>query len=535
MRQILLFIISGIFIQSVFGQDKQTAKYLSKMDFLPIKGNYLFIQSNEVSNLQYSEFIFWLNKFASAKTASIMHPDTLVWRSSWAFNEPYVKYYYQHVAYHDYPVVGISYFQAVYYCNWMAQRIMGTPEFKGSNIEKIKIRLPSEEEWMLAARGGLPETAIYPWEGNTIRWENGKKKDLGKIRLNVKRDKGDACGIASQLNDAGFITTPVDSYWPNGFGLYNMCGNVAELIEEKNKAKGGSWNSFPYNARIDVVQATFGDSISTSTIGFRPLLEIVSFKNNPKIKPLNLNAKAIEKQIKLFNDSMGVAIYETTNELYNLYLTETKNLADSVHSFNWIKYSRYQYLLNYNQFTGYNQFPVVNISYESTVHFCEWLTKKYNQLEHRTYKEVVFKLPTEQEWELAAEGNRKYAPYPWGGPYTRNSIGNYLANFNPLEEEYLYKDSSNRYYFNYPNGDSTISRGCDGDIFTARTDSYFPNSFGLYNCSGNVAEMIEQKGVSKGGSWTSSQNYIQIRARETYENPDANLGFRFVMLVKKKW
>ncbi|MBL7883578.1 MAG: SUMF1/EgtB/PvdO family nonheme iron enzyme, partial [Bacteroidia bacterium] len=41
---------------------------------------------------------------------------------------------------------------------------------------------------------------------------------------------GDMMGVAGQLNDAGDVTTPVFSYWPNDYGLYNMAGNVSEWV-----------------------------------------------------------------------------------------------------------------------------------------------------------------------------------------------------------------------------------------------------------------------------------------------------------------
>ena len=45
------------------------------------------------------------------------------------------------------------------------------------------------------------------------------------------RAKGDNAGLAGgNLNDAGIITTPVFSYWPNAYGLYNMNGNVSEWV-----------------------------------------------------------------------------------------------------------------------------------------------------------------------------------------------------------------------------------------------------------------------------------------------------------------
>ncbi len=196
----------------------------------------------------------------------------------------------------------------------------------------------------------------------------------------------------------------------------------------------------------------------------------------------------------------------------------------------------------------YDNFPVVNITYESAVKFCEWLTEKYNNSTDKKYKKVQFKLPTEKEWELAARGGRIGNTYPWGGPYFLNSKGCYLCNFSPLEEVYLNKlrfkkdtkfDSTYLYltvddYYNYTDGDSTISRGVDGAIYPCAIDCYFPNDFGLWNCAGNVSEMIATKGICKGGSWTYSQQYIQIEAKENYTASNANLGFRFFMQVLEK-
>ncbi len=200
----------------------------------------------------------------------------------------------------------------------------------------------------------------------------------------------------------------------------------------------------------------------------------------------------------------------------------------------WALYSRYPFFEQYGSHALFNNYPVVNISYESANNFCEWLTKKYHQNSDRTYKEVVFRLPTAMEWEQAATGNHKGYTYPWGGPFSRNSRGNYLANFCPLEEQYLFRDMNGSYSYLYPNNDSTISRNVDGSVFPAEVKNYFPNQIGLYQCAGNVAEMVAEKGISKGGSWTSHQYFIQIESKETYSSSNATLGFRFVMEIKQR-
>jgi formylglycine-generating enzyme required for sulfatase activity len=162
---------------------------------------------------------------------------------------------------------------------------------------------------------------------------------------------------------------------------------------------------------------------------------------------------------------------------------------------------------------------------------------------------VLFKLPTKEEWEMAARGVHKGSnPYPWGNYYIRDYKGQYQANFSPLEEQYfngylkteIKTDSNTRNIYQsgaiymYPNNDFTISRKVDGYEFLCDVNSYLPNKFGLYNMAGNAAEMLAEKGICKGGSWNSHNNYIQIGSSETYTKPSPTIGFRYFMKVEEK-
>jgi gliding motility-associated lipoprotein GldJ len=263
-----------------------------------------YMDEVEISNTDYREYLWWLLRvFPDFDVYKQALPDTLVWRSRLAFNEPYAEYYLRHPSFNNYPVVGVSWLQATDYCAWRTNRVNTyildregimvynpTAELEEENFNtasylsglydipklgkkkkqptdytvkkkktrRVKMedgillpeyRLPSEAEWEYAAKSlignsqfeNVDENKVYPWNDLTVRWAKGAKEaERGKMLANFKRGKGDQGGIASELNDAGFITTPVYSYWPNDYGLYNMAGNVSEWVMDVYRPL--SWN-----------------------------------------------------------------------------------------------------------------------------------------------------------------------------------------------------------------------------------------------------------------------------------------------------
>ncbi len=180
---------------------------------------------------------------------------------------------------------------------------------------------------------------------------------------------------------------------------------------------------------------------------------------------------------------------------------------------------------------AFDDYPVVGVSWKSASEFTKWRSNFLN--DYRKSKKLQpfpnFRLPTEAEWEYASRGGRDNVKYPWGNPYVRNSRGCVLANFKPGRGNYV----------------------DDGYAYTSPVGAFFPNDFGLYDMSGNVAEWcldayideytpitwdlnpvfrndtINEK-VIRGGSWKDIAFFIEVATR-TYEHQDtvrAFIGFR---------
>jgi gliding motility-associated lipoprotein GldJ len=243
-----------------------------------------YMDQTEVKNVDYREYLHWISRvfidYPLVYKKAL--PDTLVWRRPMAYNEPYVQYYFRHPSYNDYPVVGVSWLQASDYCAWRTDRVnegiliregilkpdpnqlekenFNTESYLAGQYEGLvnqnlrsidpnqefrrvkiedgmllpKYRLPTEAEWEYAALSLIGNTyeervyerRIYPWDGHNVR--NDAKANRGEMRANFIRGRGDMMGTAGNLNDNASIPGPVESFWPNDYGLYCMAGNVSE-------------------------------------------------------------------------------------------------------------------------------------------------------------------------------------------------------------------------------------------------------------------------------------------------------------------
>jgi formylglycine-generating enzyme required for sulfatase activity len=174
-----------------------------------------------------------------------VYPDTLSWVHdfTYSWNEPMTQMYFWHPVYDHYPVVGVSWKQASAFCIWRTHLMNDYRRDRGK-ITVNDFRLPTEAEWEYASRGNFDQSP-YPWGGPYIR--NRRGCFLG----NFKPLRG------NYVDDGGMHTIVVAHYWPNGFGLYDMAGNVSEWTA--NSFEEAAYN-FAHDYNMDYrYQANDGD------------------------------------------------------------------------------------------------------------------------------------------------------------------------------------------------------------------------------------------------------------------------------------
>jgi formylglycine-generating enzyme required for sulfatase activity len=190
-----------------------------------------YISVTEITNAQYGRFL-----------KATGHKAPLYWGDK-NLNGP------------NQPVVGVTWFEAVAFCRWLTE------------ATGVTCKLPTEAQWEAAARGGLVGR-LYPW--------GDQDPDAGGVRRANLRHDGTA-------QDGFLYSTPVGSFAANGYGLFDMAGNVSEWCRDRyaplrtggpfksgalRLLKGGSWIHGPRDLRVAARQAA-PPRYADGYIGFR--------------------------------------------------------------------------------------------------------------------------------------------------------------------------------------------------------------------------------------------------------------------------
>jgi formylglycine-generating enzyme required for sulfatase activity len=406
------------------------------------------------------------------------------------------------------------------------EQVMGKnpSRFKGGNLPVEKVtwreakeyckrlgkRLPTNEEWEKAARAGA--SSIYYW-GNT----------LGKNKANCND-----CG--SQWD--GLETAPARSFAPNGWGLYDMAGNVWEWVDKTHNKKfkvlrGGSWmddSSFiPTAASYFILPGN-----RSSDVGFRCAMtkgvKVASLENSlnkhqnlikererlADKKRLTDEMARRKKERQAVKKSQGIEVARLDPKVSSskkltghegMALIASGRFVFGEPGSQRIKILRAFYIdvqevvqkdfeqvmgKNPSRFKGGN-LPVEKVTWREAKEYCK-----------RTGK----RLPTSEEWEKAARAGTS-SKYYWG-----SALGKNKANCNDCGSQW-------------------------GGLETAPARSFAPNGWGLYDMAGNVWEWVDKTHnkkfkVLRGGSWMDDSSFIPTAASYFVmpENRSSDIGFR---------
>jgi|GEM_PF-5233870 iron(II)-dependent oxidoreductase len=468
----------------------------------------------------------------------------------------------------DYPVVSVSWNDAMAYCAWR------------SNAERVpapyRYRLPTEAEWEYMARGTSDPPHTYPWGF----------ADPDSAPVPLANYQG--------LNDGYPYTAPVTAFaaGKSTFEIYNLAGNVWEWCLDWYDAeyyrpdvspdrdplgpassplnyhviRGGSWNNSKHDMRV--AHRVSAAERGRSEIGFRCVISSIqpiyspTPTPSPTIAPTNtpvpltptplpltptpvgyrpgevyrsdvlrvdrvyiphgsylrgnntLDEFGLEKadespRRELFLDGFLMDRHEVYVGLYRMFLQETGSVSPPS--------------LNDAELSGDDQ-PIVGVTYNEALRFCEWRTAREGLPLTKAYR-----LPTEAEWEYAARGSELFQNQPRIWPWGQNnpSQGGGYVNFSGNTDGYNKTSPVNAFHagvspFLVLNLAGNAAEWCL-DWYDANYYQQAPVENPLNSTSG------EYRAV-RGGSWQSSARAVRCAARD-FLSPDERsnaVGFRCV-------
>lgn len=172
----------------------------------------------------------------------------------------------------DHPVHTVNWYDCVKWCNARSEMEGKAPCYNLStwscDFSADGYRLPTSDEWEYAARGGL-QGKRFPWD-DTITHSEANYKSSSSYSYDTSSTRG----YHPSYDVGGYpYTSPAGSFPPNGYGLYDMIGNIGEWCNTASGSargfQGGCWGYDAYFARCSFVLWYSPDYVNFSYFGFR--------------------------------------------------------------------------------------------------------------------------------------------------------------------------------------------------------------------------------------------------------------------------
>ncbi|RXG12681.1 gliding motility lipoprotein GldK [Leeuwenhoekiella aestuarii] len=349
-----------------------------------------------------------------------------------------------------------------------------------------------------------------------VKWV---RDSVTRARLAIEADLMGGTPGSGGIGDYAFVDYDPDNMTPYEQYMYD---NYYSLSDDYSDRK--------LNWDIDLIEdpMDYPDEYYVSVMDtmYIPLEEAYNGQRTVDVEKLVFKYKYLDMEAAARQKKGSRKDFIITEET-KIYPDTTVWIKDFAYSYNEPMHNDYFW------HSAYDDYPVVGVSWQQAKAFCQWRTDNKNSYKKERGQELVnrFRLPSEAEWEYAARGGLESATYPWGGPYTKNDRGCFMANFKPLRGDYA----------------------ADQALYTVEADSYEPNDYDLYNMAGNVAEWVgssydpnayeyvstmnpnvndtkNARKVVRGGSWKDVAYLIQVSTRD-YEYADSArsyIGFRTV-------
>jgi len=295
MKSILLLSLCCVFLLQSNAKESSKIKKIDGFVFVP-SGKFVYneaalavlsfwMSQGEVTNLQYREFLSDLKAQNRTEDFKKALPDTAAWNLTGTYLVPMMNLYFSHPAYNNYPVVNVNTEGANLYCGWLLENLK--KEYGNDLIKSV--RLPTNIEWTYAASAGI-DGAIYSWAGKYLRDSEGNFmanfKNIGDENSTTIDSVAQIIpkSFGENFQDGAYLIAQSISYSSNLFNLYNMSGNVSELVVAQSTfgestrqasqqivAIGGNWNSTGYDIRVT---SEIPFEKANPFVGFRPIISV---------------------------------------------------------------------------------------------------------------------------------------------------------------------------------------------------------------------------------------------------------------------